>query len=55
MLFILNNGGETYTGIIRIAYTAKDICYFNHCLVIWIATYRHGFMYSYYNIAITIL
>ena len=24
----------------------KYICYFNHCLVIWIATYGHGFMYS---------
>ena len=26
----------------------KDICYFNHCLVIWIGTHGHGFMYKYY-------
>jgi len=32
------------------AYTAKDICYFNHCLVIWNTINGHGFMYSYYNI-----
>jgi len=33
----------------------KDICYFNHCLVILIANYGHGFTYSYYNIATTML
>ena len=33
----------------------KDISYFNPYLVIWIATYRHGFVYSYYYIATKIL
>ena len=33
----------------------KDVCNFNHCLVIWVATYGYGFMYNLYNIATTVL
>jgi len=55
MLFILNNGGEIYLRIIC-SHTAKRYLFlYNHCFVIWIATHGHGFIYSYYNIAITIL